>query len=224
MFASMFFSGLQNLQYFEAAHGGDTRPGMGWDAATGGVSATAQGAAAAAASWFVPPPSSVPPWGLPGGRLPSGGHPGGSGDQGSGGGGGGGAGLPTAVAAAAGGGSPSGMAPVPVLLDCPRQKLRVMPYGHAAESSRRELLYASNIEVGGAGASVSDPATLSPARLSSAAEEASARRGYRMKADFGVGDCCYVDGSAALAAAGRPPSSGVVTALPAELEARDQVR
>ena len=123
----------------------------------------------------------------------------------------------------------TGIAAVPVLLDCPRQKLRLMPYGHAAQSCLADLLYAYNIEVGGSGRTVSDPA-MSPAdkgassslggHSSSSASSHMAPfgsdrdGGYRMKTAFAVGDRAYVDGA---------PPSGVVTALPEVLAHRPQL-
>jgi len=128
----------------------------------------------------------------------------------------------------------TGIAAVPVLLDCPRQKLRLMPYGHAAQSCLADLLYAYNIEVGGSGCTVSDPA-MSPAdkgsssssslggSSSSSSSSSSSHmapfgsdrdEGYRMKTAFAVGDRAYVDGAS---------TSGVVAALPEVLAHRPQL-
>jgi hypothetical protein len=90
-----------------------------------------------------------------------------------------------------------------------------MPYGHAAQSSVADLLYASNIRVGGGAVSES---AQSPGNVSSGSgllpfggERAA---GYRMKAAFAVGDRAYVDG---------PATSGVVTSLPDVLAHRPEL-
>lgn len=56
----------------------------------------------------------------------------------------------------------NGIDTLPVMLDCPRAKLRVMPYGHVSQSTHTHLIYASNIQV-------------------------KSGRPYRMKTDFGLG-------------------------------------